>query len=283
MFGTNVKDSPVNNNNNRVYNSGNTNNFNINSGYIQVSVNAASTLNDNTLINEAVRSIPVYSQDSKVLAKLPFRRNKNFCGRQDVLEKLRQILDPNTLGGDSQRKTVVLYGMGGVGKSQILLEYGHRFADFYTAIFWIDAYDPSLYVAIACKIVQQLVIYYATKQQSTPDYQEIAKLLGIPGKIDSSGTFEQSVAIEAVNYWLSAGGNRRWLLLVDNHDKAELGELAQLIPTCDWGSVIFTTRLRNFDRFSECIEVVEIGAEEGLEMLLKSSGKGQQDPNDSGM
>ncbi|KAL7268346.1 hypothetical protein RUND412_009030 [Rhizina undulata] len=269
MFGSNVRDSAANVNNNRVYNSGNTNTFSVNSGYIYT--------------NYITQDAPVYSQDSsKVLAKLPFRRNKNFCGRQDVLGKLCQILAPNTSESDSQRKTAVLYGMGGVGKSQILLEYAHRFADCYTAIFWIDAYDPSLYIATACKIVQQLMVYYAVKQQSTPDYQEIAKRLGISGKIDSSGTFDQSVAIEAVRYWLSASGNRRWLILIDNHDKMELGELAKLIPTCDWGSVIFTTRLRNFDRFSDCIEIVEIGAEEGLQLLLKSSGKDQQDVNESG-
>ncbi|KAL7269123.1 hypothetical protein RUND412_008221 [Rhizina undulata] len=218
MFGTNVRDSAVNNNN-RVYNSGNTNTFNVNNGgYIHVSVNTANTLNDNTNINEAVRS----ALDFGVIVKLPFQRNTNFCGRQDILGKLYQILNPNSRGNDSQRKTVVLCGMGGVGKSQIALEYAHRFADYYTSIFWIDANEPSLYIASACKIVQQLVIYYATKQKSTTDYQEIAKLLGIPGKIHSSGTFDQSVAIEAVHYWLSTSANRRWLIIVDNHDKAEL-------------------------------------------------------------
>ncbi|KAL7274184.1 hypothetical protein RUND412_002924 [Rhizina undulata] len=279
MLGTNVRDSTVNNNNNRVNNSGNTNTFNVHNGSIHLSIKAANALKDGT----NVPSASVYSQDFKVLVQLPFRRNKNFCGRQDILGKLCQIFDSNTPGleCDSQRKTVVLYGMGGVGKSQIALEYAHRYADCYSSIFWIDANDPTLKIASACTIMQQIVIHYATKQQSTPDYQEIAKLLGIPGKIDSSGKFDQSVAVEAVHYWLSASGNRRWLILVDNHDKADLGELAQLIPTCDWGSVIFTTRLRDFDRFLECIEVDEIGVEAGLDMLLKSSGKYQQASNDS--
>ncbi|KAL7265806.1 hypothetical protein RUND412_011667, partial [Rhizina undulata] len=136
----------------------------------------------------------------------------------------------------------------------------------------------------ACKIVEQLAAHYASKSRSEPDYQAISNFLGIPGKLDSSGKIIQTAteqAIEAVHTWLAAENNRGWLLLVDNHDRARAEELEKLIPMCDWGSVLVTTRLANLDRFGELVEVEEIGAEAGLELLLKSSGKHEKPLIDS--
>ncbi|KAL7267382.1 hypothetical protein RUND412_010037, partial [Rhizina undulata] len=224
-----------------------------------------------------------YFQDFGIPVKLPFHRNPRFCGRQNTLEKLCKILEPLDLAqrrpnafGTSERKTVVLHGMGGVGKSQIALEYAHRFRHCYTSILWIDANDLSRTSESACKIVEQLVAHYVSKSRSAPDYQAISNTLGIPGKIDSSGKINQTAteqAIAAVHTWLAAEKNRGWLLLVDNHERAQAEEFEKFIPTCDWGSVLVTTRLANLDRFGELVEVEEIGAEAGLELLLKSSGK----------
>ncbi|KAL7267466.1 hypothetical protein RUND412_009950 [Rhizina undulata] len=125
----------------------------------------------------------------------------------------------------------------------------------------------------ACKIVEQLVSHYKRKWRPSPDFQEILNILDLP--INPSGRLSNNaadLALTVVHTWLSAGENQGWLLLVDNNDKDNESELDRLIPTCNWGSVIITTRLPNLQRFGECVEVKEIGAEEGIELLLKSSG-----------
>ncbi|KAL7274744.1 hypothetical protein RUND412_002352 [Rhizina undulata] len=222
------------------------------------------------------------SPEFRVPVSLPFRRNPKFCGREDIFEKLFQLLEPKE-NIRSRRKTIVLYGLGGAGKSQIALEYAHLCACDYSSIFWIDADDVSRTADSAHKAVEQLVCHYVrTHYQNKPshslaaDYHEISKKLGIPGCIDGSGRMNQGsmeVALAAVHTWLLTEENRRWLLIIDNNDRARLGKLDELIPTCDWGTVIIITRLPNLERFGDCIEVEGIGADAGLELLLKSSGR----------
>ncbi|MGQ4438436.1 FxSxx-COOH system tetratricopeptide repeat protein [Streptomyces violaceoruber] len=62
------------------------------------------------------------------------RRNPDFSGRETVMGQLRTGL----LSG---RQAVVqaLHGMGGIGKTQIALEYAHRFASQYDLVWWVDA------------------------------------------------------------------------------------------------------------------------------------------------
>ncbi|KAL7274139.1 hypothetical protein RUND412_002973 [Rhizina undulata] len=234
-----------------------------------------------------------------ICIKLPFRRNPKFCGRADILEKLKALLQAYNLTeplennsemgvvmqGDVGQKTAVLHGMGGAGKSQIALEFAYRFSHCYTSIFWIDADNVSRTADSAHSIVQQIIDHYTTKWRGSPDYSEIANILGIPGKIvlDDSRNMKQidtETAMKAVHNWLGKKGNQRWLLLIDNHDNAE-SELDKLIPMCDWGSVVVTTRLPELNVFGKGIEIEGIGSGVGLELLLGSSGKKRQDLNDS--
>ncbi|KAL7269549.1 hypothetical protein RUND412_007785 [Rhizina undulata] len=223
----------------------------------------------------------------KVHVELPFQ---HFCRKNDILNRLEQILEPNNpagtpvytaeIGANSQttlgRKIVILHGMGGIGKSQIALEYAHRFFHCYTSVFWINADDDSVTTESTCKIFDQLLSHFAAKSQSSPVFQKISITLGIRGKLDDSGRIKGNsaeTAMKAVRTWLSSSENRGWLFLVHNFDKAKVRELEKLIPTCDWGSILVTTRLPKLHKFGECVEVEGIGAEAGLELLLKSSGK----------
>ncbi|KAL7272680.1 hypothetical protein RUND412_004505 [Rhizina undulata] len=201
----------------------------------------------------------------------------------DTSDPLMRVAAPT----NSRRKSAILHGMGGVGKSQIALEYAHRFSHCYSSIFWIDVDGSSRKAKSVYAIVAQLVNHYATKwPSSSTGFEEIAKTLGIPGELDPSGKISQDaidVAIKAVHAWLSAQENRGWLLLIDNYDKAEEGELDNLIPTCDWGSIVVTTRLPDLQRFGKCVMVEGFGAEAGLRLLLESSGKAQQNVAKSGV
>src|SRR5579859_281585 len=82
----------------------------------------------------APRAVPV------IWGAVP-QRNKNFTGREGLLDNLRQRL----LRTDSTALLPhAMHGMGGVGKTQLAVEYAYRFARFYQVVWWIPADQPGL-------------------------------------------------------------------------------------------------------------------------------------------
>ena len=71
---------------------------------------------------------------------VPFPRNLNFVGPADDLERLHATLQQREPGGI---RPAGLTGMGGIGKTQLAVEYVYRFKDAYPdGIFWINAAKP---------------------------------------------------------------------------------------------------------------------------------------------
>src|SRR5205807_8884650 len=84
------------------------------------------------------------------LWNVPHERNPVFTGRSETLDKLRADL----LRDGRQ----ALYGLGGIGKTQIAAEYAFRHRQNHNAIFWV----------------------FADSEQSIGiDYVRIAKLLNL--------------------------------------------------------------------------------------------------------
>ncbi|WP_448612201.1 FxSxx-COOH system tetratricopeptide repeat protein [Geodermatophilus sp. URMC 60] len=67
-------------------------------------------------------------------------RNPRFTGRDGMLTALRRRLRT----GEGTLTVQALYGLGGVGKTQLAIEYAHRFAADYDLAWWIDAEQPVL-------------------------------------------------------------------------------------------------------------------------------------------
>src|SRR4051794_24480241 len=67
-------------------------------------------------------------------------RNPRFTGRDGMLTELRRRLH----AGEGTLVVQALYGLGGVGKTQLAIEYAHRFAADYQLGWWIDAEQPVL-------------------------------------------------------------------------------------------------------------------------------------------
>jgi tetratricopeptide (TPR) repeat protein len=134
------------------------------------------------------------------------RRNPDFFGREAEMIQLRAGL----LSG---RQAVVqaLHGMGGIGKTQIALEYAHRFASQYDLVWWVDAEQAN-----------QLPVRYT----------ELAERLGT-AKSDA-GTEANA---RALLQYLRA--RHRWLLILDNAEKPD--QIEPWLPE-GTGHVLITSR-----------------------------------------
>lgn len=70
---------------------------------------------------------------------IPFELNLRFWGREQALQAIKEALDPEER--TSSLKSYALHGMGGVGKTQIALQYANRNRQNYTVILWVAAHN----------------------------------------------------------------------------------------------------------------------------------------------
>jgi hypothetical protein len=71
---------------------------------------------------------------------VPFLPNPAFVGREDDLEILHALLQKGAAVGV---RPAALTGMGGIGKTQLAVEYVYRYADAYPGgVYWVNAVEP---------------------------------------------------------------------------------------------------------------------------------------------
>jgi TIR domain len=133
-------------------------------------------------------------------------RNPRFTGRDGMLAELRRRLH----SGEGTLTVQALYGLGGVGKTQLALEYAHRFAADYDLVWWIDAEQPVL-------IPDQLAA--------------LATRLDLPAGATVADTVDRLLA--------ELRGRARWLLVFDNAERP--ADVADYRPG-GTGHVLVTSR-----------------------------------------
>jgi tetratricopeptide (TPR) repeat protein len=87
--------------------------------------------------------------NTSVIWDVPHERNPHFVGREGLLAEAWQRM----VGGD---RVQVLYGLGGVGKTQAAIEYAYRRRDDYTLIWWVPAQSESAVLTAYAKLAHRL-------------------------------------------------------------------------------------------------------------------------------
>jgi tetratricopeptide (TPR) repeat protein len=163
-------------------------------------------------------------------------RNPVFSGREDLLGALRTAL----MAGEATalQQASALHGLGGVGKTQLAIEYAHRFADDYGLIWWVPAEQPLVIPATLARLGTRLGIPFQA------DQQELVRL-----------------GIECL------ARRQRWLLIFDNAD--DPATLVAYWPGAGSGHVMITTRNPAWGAIARPIKVDVLDREEAAAFLLR--------------
>ena len=131
-----------------------------------------------------------------------------------------------------------LHGLGGVGKTQLAVEYAYRYVDRYDLVWWIPSEQQSL-------VLQSLY--------------ELSRRLGLPETDDL--TQAAGMVTDAL-----ASSHLRWLLIYDNADEPE--DIVRLIPSAG-GNVIITSRNHAWANVWQSVEVDVFARPESVELIRK--------------
>jgi tetratricopeptide (TPR) repeat protein len=167
-------------------------------------------------------------------------RNPYFTGREQALADLHQALT----AGQTAALTQAIKGLGGVGKSQLALEYAFRHASEYDGVWWLHAEEPTTLAR---------------------DYVALAPKLGVPVVTDEGQMVRQ------VREQLSQ--RQRILLIFDN--ATEASALKDYLPVHGARQIIVTTRAQTWpDAVAQ--DVHELPLDAAIAFLLNRTGQADQ-------
>jgi hypothetical protein len=161
------------------------------------------------------------------------RRNTAFTGREGMLDRLH-----DTLSKGSRVAVQALHGMGGVGKTQLALEYAHRFAAEYDIVWWIPSEQPELIGDHLAALAQDDQLRLVPAGTATPQ------------------------AVKVLRDHLRRVG--RWLLIFDNAEDSE--DLTPWLPDGP-GHLMITSRNPNWIGIGQPMDVDVFARTESIALL----------------
>lgn len=177
------------------------------------------------------------------------QRNKNFTGRESLLENLRG----RVRGEVTAVLPHALQGMGGVGKTQLAIEYAYRYQSDYDVVWWVSADQAALVRSSLAALAPRLGLTGIAPERVED---------GVRAVLDSLRRGEPYA---------------RWLLIFDNADQPEM--LRDLMPSGS-GDVLVTSRNHRWQSIVDAVEVDVFTRQESLEFLHRRVPGSMDDDSD---
>lgn len=201
------------------------------------------------MVLELARQLRLTEQEARLLLEasltavsphwsVPLPRNPCFTGRKVLLSRLHSHLTPSAT--EPLRQAIALSGLGGIGKTQLALEYAYRDALEFSGVFWLAA---------------------ETLESLMGSVQRIAEELQLPER----QSIERAKIVAAVQRWLAS--HTGWLMIADNVEDLDL--LQGVLPATRQGALLFTTRHQTLGTLAEMVEVPPLTNDEGVMLVFR--------------
>ncbi|TFK37756.1 P-loop containing nucleoside triphosphate hydrolase protein [Crucibulum laeve] len=167
-----------------------------------------------------------------------------FTGQRVYIDMLKHYFSIRNGNGLAPRRSFLIHGLGGMGKTQIALKFAEDISSQYGHVFWVDATNEDT-ISASLKGIS-----------SIPD----AKRADVDG------------SPEAVLFWI-ASLSKEWLLIFDNAD-GEPNMVEKYLPSNNTGDILITSRnpnMRSLTSNKNSIELDGMNMEDAMALLLKRS------------
>jgi hypothetical protein len=188
-----------------------------------------------------------------------------FVDRPAEMAKLERVLLPTQQ--NSRQKIFVLHGLGGIGKTQLAVEFARRHHRRFSSVFWLDGRSEN-----------NLKRSIASCADRIPAGQipETSKTYSLGRSVDID------TVVKDVMGWLAQPDNAEWLLIFDNVDKEynqhnsdpDAYDVKRYLSGADHGSVLITTRLARLEQLGDSHHLGKVDKAQA-QSILESWYKGK--------
>jgi hypothetical protein len=161
----------------------------------------------------------------------------------------------------SQRQRIhVLHGLGGMGKTQLTVEFARRHHRRFSSVFWLDGRSEDT--------LKRSIAGHASRIPQGQITETSRMYAG-----DSST--DVNAVVRDVMAWLARSDNTAWLLIFDNVDReysadsgdADAYDVESYFSVADHGSVLITTRLARLEQLGESQQLGKVDEEQAQAIL----------------
>ncbi|KAF1819699.1 uncharacterized protein K489DRAFT_362142 [Dissoconium aciculare CBS 342.82] len=156
-----------------------------------------------------------------------------FVPRKVEMQHLSEFF-ATTSTQSAQQRVFVVYGTGGMGKTQLCAKFSETNVERFSAVFWLDGSSKDALRRSMASAGSRV----STRTNALSAEMDIAQL------------------IDDFRQWLSLSGNAHWLMVIDNIDRDWQGktkdeqayDYREFLPHAYHGNILITTRLRRLQR-----------------------------------
>lgn len=193
---------------------------------------------------------------------------KTFVPRNVEMTRLTQVLLP-TQTDQMRRKVFIVHGLGGIGKTQLSVEFTRQHQRSYSAVFWVDGSTNERLRRSIADLASRLPQHQISEGSRNYSHR---------------GRANVDEVVEDVLKWLSQPLNDQWLLIFDNVDREFSGpsrdpeafDVKEYFPTADQGSILITSRLMSLCQLGPDLKLEPVDKLQGSSILENSLGRSME-------